>query len=507
MALRFFVTGVVAGMVSLATLTAHAQPLGTFTWRLEPYCNLVTVTVTQNGAVYTMDGYDDLCSSTRRAPLVGLATPNPDGTIAIGWNIVIRGTGLHVGARIDLAGLGGTWDDSAGNSGHLEFGTATSGSPRAIPIASTIPAAFSLLADGGFAARGTHSNGTLPASGGGTRMMWHPNKSAFRAGTVPGAEWDDANIGAYSTALGYGTIARGLAGTALGLRTIAAGVYSTALGYQTNATGQAATALGYSTNATGANSIAMGIQSTASGINATAMGSLTVASGTGATATGFQSVASGDYSTATGYQSTASGVSSTAMGVVTSAAAIGSTAMGNLATVVGAADGSFVYGDRSTAGPGNTTARITAYAPNQFLVRAAGGVGFYTNAALTAGVTLASGGSSWSVVSDVNMKEHFREVTDDDVLAAIARMPVRTWSYKTQDAAIRHMGPTAQDFHAAFGLGESDTRINTIDADGVALAAARALEARTRAANDRLTRELDVLRERLAHLERLLATK
>ena len=174
-------------------------------------------------------------------------------------------------------------------------------------------------------------------------------------------------------------------------------------------------------------------------------------------------------------------------------------------------NGSFVYGDQSTGQSGSVVTSSTA---NQFLVRASGGVTFYTNGGLTSGVTLAAGGSGWGIVSDAGLKEHFREDGADDMLAAIARMPIRTWSYKTQDASIRHMGPTAQDFHAAFGLGESDVRINTIDADGVALAAVKALEARTRALPDdtralrdrvaALARDNDDLRARLARLEALL---
>ena len=37
------------------------------------------------------------------------------------------------------------------------------------------------------------------------------------------------------------------------------------------------------------------------------------------------------------------------------------------------------------------------------------------------------------------------------------------------------MGPMAQDFSAAFGLGEDDKHISTVDADGVALAAIQGL--------------------------------
>ena len=100
------------------------------------------------------------------------------------------------------------------------------------------------------------------------------------------------------------------------------------------------------------------------------------------------------------------------------------------------------------------------------------------------------------------------------MLGKLAVLPVREWSYTTQDVGIRHVGPTAQDFRAAFGLGESDVRIGSVDADGIALAAVKALEARTRDLRDgdsalnksvvALTRENDDLRARLARLESLL---
>ena len=54
-------------------------------------------------------------------------------------------------------------------------------------------------------------------------------------------------------------------------------------------------------------------------------------------------------------------------------------------------------------------------------------------------------------------------------------MPIKTWNYKTQADSIRHIGPTAQDFKSAFGVGESETGITTVDADGVALAAIKGL--------------------------------
>jgi hypothetical protein len=87
------------------------------------------------------------------------------------------------------------------------------------------------LSDGGLLARGTLNTGTIPATGAGTRMMWFPNKAAFRAGTVLGDQWDDANIGTASTAMGAGTVARGNFSVAMGSGTVAMGEHSSAVGF------------------------------------------------------------------------------------------------------------------------------------------------------------------------------------------------------------------------------------------------------------------------------------
>ncbi len=114
--------------------SATAQPLGSFTWQLQPFCNRVTVNVRQDGDVYTLDGFDDQCGAGQRAPLVGLATPNPDGTIGFGLHIVVSGgKPVNVDARIALASLGGTWTDSAGNAGTFAFGANTGGTARPAP--------------------------------------------------------------------------------------------------------------------------------------------------------------------------------------------------------------------------------------------------------------------------------------------------------------------------------------------------------------------------------------
>jgi hypothetical protein len=127
-----------ATLLSASAGGALAQPLGSFTWQLQPYCNRVTITVTQNGGIYTLDGTDDQCGAPQKAPLVGVAAPNPDGTIGFGLNIVSpTGQPVPVQARIAIATLSGTWSDNAGHGGTFTFGGAGGGPPRPGPSPAT----------------------------------------------------------------------------------------------------------------------------------------------------------------------------------------------------------------------------------------------------------------------------------------------------------------------------------------------------------------------------------
>jgi hypothetical protein len=83
--------------------------------------------------------------------------------------------------------------------------------------------------------------------------------------------------------------------------------------------------------------------------------------------------------------------------------------------------------------------------------------------------------TAWNTSSDRNLKENFEAVDTLEVLEKLAGIPMDTWNFKTQDDTVRHMGPMAQDFYAAFGLGKGETTIATVDADGVALAAIQGL--------------------------------
>src|SRR5690606_8134112 len=141
---------------------------------------------------------------------------------------------------------------------------------------------------------------------------------------------------------------------------------------------------------------------------------------------------------------------------------------------------------------------LTCATVDRWLARASGGVYFYTNSTLTTYAYLAPGSATWASGSDRNLKENLAIVDTQALLAKLARVPVTTWNYKSQDDSIRHIGPMAQDFYAAFGVGEDDTHITTIDADGVALAAIQALYAENRS----LEAQVGDLEARLAALEK-----
>ena len=114
------------------------------------------------------------------------------------------------------------------------------------------------------------------------------------------------------------------------------------------------------------------------------------------------------------------------------------------------------------------------------------------------GAFLSTGGV-WTDASDRETKEGFEAVDGEAVLEKVAGLPVTEWSYKGQ-GEVRHIGPVAQDFHAAFGVGEDDRHIASLDTGGVALAAIQGLHARLEAKDEQIRR----LEERLAELEAMV---
>ena len=103
---------------------------------------------------------------------------------------------------------------------------------------------------------------------------------------------------------------------------------------------------------------------------------------------------------------------------------------------------------------------------------------------LSRSVSLGTNGTSWQTISARDSKENFEPIDSEEVLKKLANLSVTRWNYKAQDPSVKHIGPIAEDFHAAFGLnGTYNGTISTQDFDGVALAAIQGL-------NKKLEREL-----------------
>ena len=106
-------------------------------------------------------------------------------------------------------------------------------------------------------------------------------------------------------------------------------------------------------------------------------------------------------------------------------------------------------------------------------------------------------------ISDRNLKTDFAEIDPAQVLSRVVELPISTWRYRKDGPEVRHLGPMAQDFHAAFGLWDTDRMIFPLDASGVSFAAIQALNTRLVAAEA----DNEALRARLDRLERALGQR
>jgi hypothetical protein len=180
-----------------------------------------------------------------------------------------------------------------------------------------------------------------------------------------------------------------------------------------------------------------------------------MASGTAAVvAGGYNSTASGDYATVIGgFSNHASGQYSVACGRTASASDMGS----------------FVWAD--------TAGSLSSSGMNTFTARASNGFFLIGNVNATGNLNVSGSVTAGGMLltSDRNAKANFLAVDTREIAARVALLPIETWNYKAEDPSVRHMGPMAQDFRAAFGLGTDERRINMIDEGGVALASVQGL--------------------------------
>jgi trimeric autotransporter adhesin len=169
-------------------------------------------------------------------------------------------------------------------------------------------------------------------------------------------------------------------------------------------------------------------------------------------------------------------------------------------------EGSFLWADAQDAD-------FLSSGPNQFAVRAAGGLYFGTSGAVnfpagsfiatSTGATLSSGGT-WTNASSRALKTAFSQVDVQQTLTRVLALPMLEWQYRASPEEGVHMGPIAEDFHAAFGLGANDASISTVDASGVALAAIQGLYQQQMQANTALQTQLNAQAKQIAELQQQL---
>jgi len=321
----------------------------------------VTVAVTQNGSVYRLEGSDDRCGMGS-ASVIGTAFLNPNGTLGFGLNIVEPGgSPTHVDAVLPFPALNGTWRDSGGYSGPFTFtpGAGSGGSVR--PVAGLVGTANVNASQVQLRVTGSCPAGQYMQSVGQTGTVTCATVSGGAGGTIT------------SVAAGAGLSGGGAGGAVtIGLRTIAGGSFD----FQ-NVDGLVAEGtVGVDTLAASGAGVRMLWHPAKAAIRAGRVtGTQWDAANIGldSIAFGRNALASKIGDTAIGYNVTAVGGASTALGSGNIAAGTHSTVLGHFAETTAAGRGSFVYGDDS----GNNF--VTSSLPNQFLVRAGGGVVFWSS--------------------------------------------------------------------------------------------------------------------------------
>jgi hypothetical protein len=261
---------------------------------------------------------------------VGIGTATPSATLHVDGSLRIE-NGSEAAGRVLTSDASGnaTWTDP-GSSGvtldqAYDFGGAGAG--RVITADAGV---VSVQGSDGMEVTGTFNSGaSIGNPGAGTRMFFNPRKSAFRAGTVSGAQWNNATVGNYSTAFGFNTRAWGEASFAAGSGSQANSNYSIAMGLNNLAGSTGAVAIGSSNSVNFQGGIALGTGHSVGASYGVALGFEHTLSGTYSSAIGFRNTAAGNSALSYVYETTASANYATAFGNNTTASATLSTVFGH----------------------------------------------------------------------------------------------------------------------------------------------------------------------------------
>jgi hypothetical protein len=348
------------------------------------------------------------------------------------------------------------------------------------------PAWFKVFQNGSFVATGNLGIGVSPMQGKGYRTSWDSYKGAFRSGYADN-EWDDANVGFFSWAGGSNSTAIGLYALAFGDTNSAESTSSIVFGSGNQVKGAAGFAAGAGNRVCDTYGVALGNNAKSGGplINGKCDPDTFNIRGLAAVAIGYNVTADQDHTTAMGKFASNNGFT-----------------------------GTFIWGDGSAQQTADTF-RNTAN--NEFAARATGGFRFRTNLAGTTGCNLPGGSGVFNCTSSRYTKENFLKLSGEEVLTKLRNVPVTSWNYIAEGKQVRHIGPMAEDFYEAFGLGTSNAAIGVQDLTGVTLAATKALDERTTelqqktvelekktAEVEQLRTRVSVLEERLANIEKVM---
>jgi hypothetical protein len=331
------------------------------------------------------------------------------------------------------------------------------------------PAWFKVFQNGSFVATGNLGIGVSPMQGKGYRTSWDSYKGAFRSGYAD-AEWDDANVGFFSWSGGSNSTASGLYALAFGDTNQAESTSSIVFGSGNQVKGAAGFSAGAGNRVCSTYGVALGNNAKSGGplVNGKCDPDSFNIHGIAAVAIGYNVTADQDHTTAMGKFASNNGFT-----------------------------GTFVWSDGSATASADTFKNTSN---NEFAARATGGFRFRTNLAGTTGCNLPAGSGVFNCTSSRTTKENFRTVDGGELLGKIRALDVTSWNYTSEGAQVRHLGPMAEDFYKAFGLGVGNTSIGVQDLAGVSLAAVKALDVRTDALQSKVG-EIDQLRAEVAALK------